>query len=181
MKLKITHIKLALFFLFLGGSVSKIQAQNTSPEVSRYKIVRSSIGNGGSSKTIKTSKGNYKVSQSIGQSSVIGTHSSNGYYLRQGFQQPHKRIKIIKNTVANSLKALVYPNPFKESIAIQFNENLSNAVNVAIYDVTGKQVYAKIFKPSNRIELQLKDLASGSYLLKAISNGKLLNSKLIKL
>lgn len=145
-----------------------------------YKIIRSNVGVGGSSKTFQTSKGTYVISQSIGQSSVIGTSTSNGYYLRQGFQQPHKRIKVIKSTYS-SLRAKVYPNPFDYNIQISFKENVSEDINIDVYDISGKLVFSKSFLPSRKIQMNLENLSSGAYTLKAISNGKLFNSKLIKI
>lgn len=160
----------------LGG----LSAQNNSAS-DAYKLIRSNLGTGGSSKTVSTTKGTYRISQSIGQSSVIGTSFGNGYYLRQGFQQPHKKIKVVATSKNNSLKALVYPNPFEAKIIINFNENLDTDIAVQLFDVSGKLVYKKLFSPSKRIELNLTSLSAGSYMLKAISEEKLFNSKLIKL
>lgn len=152
------------------------KTQNTE-----YKIKSSSLGIAGSSKTLQTSKGKYVVSQSLGQSSVIGTYSQNGYYLRQGFQQPHNKIVVQKSIQTSSLKALVFPNPFSERITISFKEQITNNILVEIHDVAGKMVYNHQFLPSKTIQFNLNNLSAGSYVLKAISNGKILNSKLIKI
>lgn len=169
---------IVLLFLMIWVAPA-IQGQSETKN-KRYKIIRSNVGVGGSSKTFQTSKGTYIVSQSIGQSSVIGTSGNNGYYLRQGFQQPHKRIKVTKSTYS-SLRAIVYPNPFDYNIQILFNENVSEDINIDVYDISGKLVYSKSFSPSIKIQINLESLSSGSYTLKAISNGKLFNSKLIKI
>jgi hypothetical protein len=55
---------------------------------SSQSIIRSSVGSGGSSQSISIKEKTYFISQSIGQASVIGYASSNGYGIRQGFQQP---------------------------------------------------------------------------------------------
>ncbi|MEW4922980.1 T9SS type A sorting domain-containing protein [Algibacter sp. 2305UL17-15] len=178
--MKTERLKILVFLMLGICSGLSIQAQNESNKTA-YRIIRSNLGVGGSSKIIATSKGQYRVSQSIGQSSVIGTSSRNGYYLRQGFQQPHKRIKIVKNSINNSLNATVYPNPFGDEIAIAFNETIEKELTVLVYDVSGKLIYTRAFSPAKHIQLDLKHLSSGSYLLKAISNGKLFNSKLIKI
>ncbi len=172
--------KQSLFLGFLFCLFGFINAQTNHYNNQGYRLISSNIGNGGSSQILNTQKGTYKVSQSIGQSSVIGTSKRNGYYLRQGFQQPQQRVKII-NANSNSLKADVYPNPFGEFVMIAFNENLSSTIHVELYNVQGRRVYVKTFSPSKQIELQIKDLSAGAYLLKAISNGRLLNSKLIKI
>ncbi len=172
-------IKNITLLLFMISMIPTIQGQSGTKDKG-YKIIRSNVGVGGSSKTFQTSKGTYVVSQSIGQSSVIGTSTSNGYYLRQGFQQPHKRIKVTKSTYS-SLKAIVYPNPFDYNIQISFNESISEDITIDVYDISGKLVYSKHFSPSKKIRINLENLSSGSYILKAISNGKLFNSKLIKI
>lgn len=168
-----------MLLLLMICIVPVIQGQSKAKEKA-YKIIRSNVGIGGSSKTFQTSKGTYVISQSIGQSSVIGTSTNNGYYLRQGFQQPHKRIKVTKSTYS-SLSAKVYPNPFDYNIQISFKENVSEDINIDVYDISGKLVYSKSFSPSRKIQINLENLSSGSYTLKATSNGKLFNSKLIKI
>ncbi|SEQ57380.1 Por secretion system C-terminal sorting domain-containing protein [Hyunsoonleella jejuensis] len=168
-----------VLFIIIAWFVPTVQAQDKS-NTSTYRIIRSNIGVGGSSKTIQTSKGKYTISQSIGQSSVIGTSSSNGYYLRQGFQQPHKSVKVVKS-IYNALKATVYPNPADYNVHISFDEVTSKNITVKIFDIAGKLLYFKDFPPSKKIQLDLTNLSSGSYVLKAISNGKLFNSKLIKI
>ncbi|PWH81502.1 hypothetical protein DIS18_14570 [Algibacter marinivivus] len=172
-------IKKIMLLLLMICIVPVIHGQSKT-KGKAYKIIRSNVGVGGSSKTFQTSKGTYVISQSIGQSSVIGTYTSNGYYLRQGFQQPHKRIKVIKSTYS-SLRAKVYPNPFDYNIQISFKENVSEDINIDVYDISGKLVFSKSFLPSRKIQMNLENLSSGAYTLKAISNGKLFNSKLIKI
>lgn len=176
MKEKLT--KYILFLALVMWAVPPLSGQ-TETKPKGYKIIRSNTGFGGSSKVFYTSKGMYVVSQSIGQSSVIGTANNNGYYLRQGYQQPHKPIKVIKTSV-DGLKALVYPNPFNYSVQILLKESNSKNIAVEIYDVAGKMLYNKNFTPSKNIQLDLSHFSSGVYLLKAISDGKLFNSKLIK-
>ncbi|NMH89392.1 T9SS type A sorting domain-containing protein [Flavivirga algicola] len=172
--------KVYVFFLLAICFVFSTQAQQKGDGDS-YKIMRSNLGAGGSSRMLFTSKGQYTVSQSIGQSSIIGTYTNNGYYLRQGYQQPPHNIKIVKQSNTNNLLATVYPNPFEQTVSIAFTENMTKAIAVLVYDIRGKLIYSREFQPSKRIDLDLKHISNGSYLLKAISNGKLLNAKLIKI
>jgi hypothetical protein len=167
-----THLHIVFIFCF----VFSIQAQNSKT----YSIIRSNLGTSGSSKVITTNKGKYSVSQSIGQSSVIGTSSNNGYYLRQGYQQPLNSVKVISLSKNNDLTATVYPNPFDESVSISFNEDIENDIAVSVFDIAGKLIYIQKFSPAQRIELNLNDISSGSYLLKVLSSKKRFNAKLIK-
>ncbi|WP_303319205.1 T9SS type A sorting domain-containing protein [Flavivirga abyssicola] len=178
MNIKLT--KKYVFFLLAICFAYSIKAQQRVDNNS-YRIIRSNLGAGGTSKTISTSKGQYIVSQSIGQSSVIGTYSNNGYYLRQGYQQPPSKIKVVKQSDTNNLFATVHPNPFAQAVTISFTESTTKTISVLVYDISGKLIYSRDFPPSKDIDLDLKHISNGSYLLKAISNGKLFNAKLIKI
>ena len=166
-----------LQIVFMCFFISAIHSQNSKS----YTIVSFNLGHGGSSKVIATPKGNYKVSQSIGQSSVIGTHYGNGYYLRQGYQQPQQKIKIEKTSFkTNSLNAIVYPNPFEESVSIFFSKSVENEISVLVFDIAGKAIYNGKFSASQNILLNLNTISSGTYLLKVLSKNKVFNAKLIK-
>lgn len=165
------------FLLLIFCGVLSIEAQNTKS----YSIIRSNLGTSGSSKVITTKNGQYSVSQSIGQSSVIGTYSNNGYYLRQGYQQPLNKIKVVKEVFKNdNLIATVHPNPFEQSVFVSFDDEIEKEILVSVFDVAGKEIYSKQFKPSQRIELNLNNLSLGTYILKVLSSDKLFNAKLIK-
>ena len=170
-------MKAKLLFVFIFCFVFSIKAQSSKS----YSIVRSNLGISGSSKIITTSKGKYTVSQSIGQSSVIGTYTNNGYYLRQGYQQPIDKIKVEKADFANNdLSATVYPNPFEQSVSISFTEDMESEISVLVFNVAGKLIFSKKYLPSKIIDLNLNQISNGSYLLKVRSNNKLFNAKLIK-
>lgn len=156
-----------------------VEAQN-STESRAYSIIRSNFGASGSSHTIVTKKGTYSVSQSIGQTSVIGTHSNNGYYLRQGYQQPSSGIKVSPSLKNNDLSATVYPNPFEQSVSIAFSQSMKNNISVMVFNLKGKLIYSKEYNPSQQIQIHFDALSSGTYLLKVVSNNKLFHSKLIK-
>ncbi len=170
-------MKKLVFIILIFSIAFSIEAQNTKG----YAVIRSNLGTSGSSKVITTKNGKYSISQSVGQSSVIGTYTSNGYTLRQGYQQPLNKIKVVNETFKNNnLAATVHPNPFEQSVFVSFTEAIEQDILVSVFDVSGKQIYFRTFGPSQRLELNLKDLPVGTYLLKAMSDGKLLNSKLIK-
>lgn len=170
-------MKTLIQIVFFISFVFVAQAQNSKS----YTLIRSNLGASGSSKVVNTNRGKYIVSQSIGQSSVIGTSFNNGYYLRQGYQQPLNKIKVDNEGFSNNdLTATVYPNPFNETLTVSFNEEMNKEISVLVFDITGKLIYNQKFSPSQRIELNLNNISSGSYLLKVLSNNKLLNTKIIK-
>jgi Secretion system C-terminal sorting domain len=158
-------------------------AQNTNTSKNNtglYVIIRSSTGIGGSSNTIITNSGRYIVSQSIGQSSTIGTSSNAGYTLRQGYQQPAISIDIITLPEDNKLNVTIYPNPFEQIVAISFSELMINDVSIIVFDINGRLILSQKHPPSQLIKLPLKEISSGAYLIKVSSNGKQFNAKLIK-
>ena len=166
-------ITITIILTFL---LSQVYGQDNSG----YRIIRSNLGSGGSSQTIQTSNGNYKVSQSIGQSSVIGTYSHNGYVLRQGYQQPISEKRVIRE-LNSKLDAKVYPNPFNQYITISFSDSVSEAIEVSIFNVEGRAILNKEFLPSQKVEIQIQDIASGVYFLKVTSGLKHFDTKLIKI
>lgn len=176
-------MKINLNIAFLFCLVLSVGAQNTATKLEGakpYSIIRSNLGVGGSSNTVTLKDGQYSVSQSIGQSSVIGTYNKNGYYLRQGYQQPLSDIKVVKAFDDNDLLAKIYPNPFEEFVSITFSEVIKKDISVLVFDVSGKLVYSRKFQPTQNIQLNLEKVSGGNYILKMISGGKSFNAKLIK-
>lgn len=165
-----------LYTIILFGLIQGLGAQGNSA----YRIISSNLGSSGSSQTIQTANGEYKVSQSIGQSSVIGTHQNNGYYLRQGYQQPTTDIKTIRN-LDIELKAKVYPNPFSQRLFISFSDVMQNNISVSIFNVEARAIYTKVFLPAQQVELQIENISTGHYFLKVSSGKKRFNTKLIKI
>ena len=105
-------------------------SQTTDPSTDNtgsFNVIRSTIGISGSSNTISTANGNYIISQSIGQSSIIGTGSNAGYTLRQGYQQPSILADAPSGNDNDKLEAKIYPNPFNHSIYISFSERITKS------------------------------------------------------
>ncbi|MFD1615068.1 T9SS type A sorting domain-containing protein [Gelatiniphilus marinus] len=172
-------MKLYVLLAIVLSFAFSLDAQN-SAKSSSYNIIRTNLGVSGSSHAVVTKKGTYSISQSVGQASVIGTYSNNGYSLRQGYQQPLSKIKVRLLAQNNDLAANVYPNPFEQSVSIAFAKNTEKDILVNVFNLNGKLIYSKTFAPSQRIDIHFDNLSSGTYLLKAQSNNKLFHSKLIK-
>jgi hypothetical protein len=67
-------------------------------------------------------------------------------------------------TEENLSGALVYPNPFSETISIQLQEQ--DNYNIRLTDMTGRVVFEQSFAQTNAIVLSdLKNYSSGNYLL----------------
>ena len=103
------------------------------------------------------------VQQSIGQSSITGTYTTNAAILSQGFLRgvsgPDKEIR-------PHFGAIAFPNAFTERIRFRFTSDLTEPTQVRIHDSQGKKVYSQQHLPINReIEVQLSHLAPGMYLV----------------
>jgi len=143
-------------------------------------IIRSTLGINGLSKTIVTDKGTFLFRQSIGQASVIGTFSKNNYTIIQGFQQPLYSIKYIQPITENTINANLFPNPFRQSLIVLFDEEITDELFVVIYKLSGKILYSKKYPASQKLNLPLGYLINGNYILKITTGNKQLVAKLVK-
>jgi hypothetical protein len=165
--MKVQVIKIIVTIFVCIGLTEEGLGQNTTS----YRIVSSNLGASGSSQTIETNNGVYKISQSIGQASVIGTHYSNGYFLRQGYQQPLTEVAI-KTTVDFELIAKIHPNPFRHQVTITFNTDIKDDISILLVDMNGKVIRNQLFQPTQKIDLLLADISIGSYVIRVLSAGK---------
>lgn len=119
-----------------------------------------------------------RVSQSVGQASVIGTVTQARHAVKQGLLNPFSaEIKTPAEVVVTSLE--VFPNPFNE--ALHFKASASGQFLISIYDASGRVVY----KQETQLEpfiytLPLSHLPSGSYLIQLQSQELSLFFKRIK-
>ena len=80
-----------LFVSILLLCIQFTQAQNTTSDY----LVRSTTGVAGSSETISANNNSYTVQQSIGQTSAIGTFSTENYTVGQGFTLKYNCDKLV--------------------------------------------------------------------------------------
>ena len=142
-------------------------------------IKSSSLGMGGSSNMVNTNNKTYYVSQSIGQSSVIGTKINRNYKLLQGYQIGSISVNMVA-TLENVLKATIYPNPFEESIHISFDDVINEEITIHVFDMTGREIMAKKYPPGQTLNIQLNYISVGIYNLIVNTNNKQFIAKIIK-
>ena len=169
-------MKQKLLFAITLFFIQFTEAQNTT---SAY-LVRATTGVAGSSENVTINNKAYIVQQSIGQASVIGTFNNVDYILRQGFIQPNVLAKIIGKDIPLNLEAIIYPNPFVESISISFNEKVLNKIEVAVFDVLGRVVFSKNYNAEQNLQVQLNNLSVANYILKVTANNKKFLKNIIK-
>ncbi|MES2618646.1 MAG: S8 family serine peptidase [Bacteroidota bacterium] len=76
----------------------------------------------------------------------------------------------------------VFPNPVKDVLNFSFNQ-LSYAVNVQIFDATGKRILedGMIYPAYSSYSINLNGISPGIYTLKVISNGEVFVVKFVKI
>jgi hypothetical protein len=166
---------ICLFSLFFSTNV--IIAQ---------KVESSTFASGGATTVIN---GKY-YSHVIGQSSVVaGTAIKSGVTMRQGFKQPNLVARTIQKSglkiqVAeeNPMTYTVFPNPFSDKIKIQFSEISKSPTFIAIYNISGKSIWEKMY-PEKIDEINLTDFDNvrlGKYVLHIVYKGKPFVASIVK-
>ena len=171
MKQKLLFTNLLLLFF-----IQILQAQNSS---STY-LVRATTGVAGSSENVAINNQNYVVQQSFGQAGAIGTFSTENYTIRQGFIQPDVLAKIRDTSIPLNLEAIIYPNPFIESVTISFSEQITDKVDVAVFDILGRLVFSKNYTADQNLQVQFNNLSVADYILKVTANNKQFVKKILK-
>lgn len=93
---------------------------------------------------------------------------------------------ITVNEEVNSFKLSVYPNPVIDKATINFQLEKDKKVNIALHDISGKLVTIFVrnelkSRGNNSIEIDLKDLIQGVYILSIeTADGNILTQRVIK-
>lgn len=73
----------------------------------------------------------------------------------------------------------LYPNPATNMATITNNENMV-VQQVTVYDIAGKEIKNQTFTNENQVQLNVENLASGTYMLHLQTNEALAVKKLVK-
>lgn len=122
------------------------------------------------------------ITQTVGQSSVIGSFNNSYIKGSQGFQQVIMT-KVFDNTnLLTPTIIKVYPIPFKSYININFSSVLEDEeITATIHDLLGKLVYSKVHRIQNQnIELLLETFPNATYLLTIYNSRLKYSAKIIK-
>ena len=132
-----------------------------------------------SSQGTSTTVGGLKVSQTIGQLSVIGNYRGSEVMVGQGFQQS-RLMKSVKAPVI-TVVTTTYPNPFIDRIHFEFSSVITGPIKFSLYDVMGRLV-ASQEKPAIDTILTITDLslAEGQYFVKLSAKNYNYSTNLLK-
>jgi len=75
-------------------------------------------------------------------------------------------------------RLVLFPNPTQDVVYI--DNSVMQFEKVHVYDVVGNEISTQDLPIDSNAEIQLRDLASGVYLLKLVGKGKLITTKVLK-
>lgn len=78
-----------------------------------------------------------------------------------------------------SSKFNVFPNPMNDVVTVTNNESI-NIEQIQVYDISGKSVKTHSFSNVNQVQLNVENLASGSYLLQIKTDKGIAVKKIVK-
>jgi len=140
---------------------------------------RSSLGMSGSSSSISIGDSTYYISSSVGQQSVIGTIGNDLYTMRQGFQQPPIRVMELTDN-DSPIEAVIYPNPVDDFVTVVFGSSVETDIISILYNIQGRVISTNIIAPTQTFQVDMSQLASGTYILKIIIASEDFSTRLIK-
>jgi hypothetical protein len=127
---------------------------------------------------------NYKITQSSGQSGIIGTKKTKSLIVQQGFISNTINFKIDnskKEVFEEKLDLILYPNPFIDYIKIDFSKKTLHDIQVQIFDINGRFVFSDNYQPTNNIVIPMKNFAVATYLVLIKSGANNYTKKIIKI
>lgn len=127
---------------------------------------------------------------------VVDVENASGFYTieithkDELFNQNNQRVSIIVTGINQTMSSKdfvfdqisVWPNPVNEKLNITLNQELlGEAIQIEIYDVTGRKVMNSKQTPSSKnLTLDTSNLNSGTYILKMVSNNQVFSHKILK-
>lgn len=142
-------------FLCFCLTVLFVKAQTVTP------IVYSNGGN-------YNSAAGGSISWTVGEP-VSETYTTTNNKTTMGFHQPELGVATLMKEQGGDKEVLVYPNPGKESLSINFKDLENGNYKIQLLDAMGKLVFTsdmEINDPTKKIELNVSSYAEGNYFLR---------------
>lgn len=77
---------------------------------------------------------------------------------------------------------MIYPNPAKQKVTIEFNSDEFNIENIELFDVLGQRKTVSISsKATNSVELDINDLSEGTYLIRYFNGIEYVSKRFVNL
>jgi hypothetical protein len=161
------RILICLTVLILNLELSSAQ------DNSKVTLLRSTLGIAGAS----THEENYSIQFSIGQHTPISISNTKQNIGIQGFIQPYLLAGVSSfYTIQNELKT--FPNPFQQTINLQFLHKNPLPIRVKIYSMQGNIRFQQTFAPSQHLKIKPGISVAGSYILH-VTDGRKVYQKIL--
>jgi hypothetical protein len=127
---------------------------------------------------LKKTQSGILVSQTIGQTSVIGNYSNRNSNVGQGFQQSTTG-RLLIDGLNPEISTTIFPNPFQNQITIRYSAQ--ERVKVTIFDMARKLIYKNnlSFISENKT-IDVSSFSSGVYLVRLQSKLNTSHTKIVK-
>lgn len=118
-----------------------------------------------------TNGGQYTLSYTVGEMTMVQTFSAGNNILTQGFQQPNDSLVLglLDLTQDEFGSFVVYPNPAVSNVWYGFSFPESGRLNISLYDVLGQKLlnaYEANYTTGKTVEqLTVSNYAAGMYFL----------------
>lgn len=120
------------------------------------------------------------ISQTVGQQSVTGNSTKNGYSIGQGYQQSVWS-RYINSNLISEITTTTYPNPFVTSVNFQFSRPINDVISVAIFDIRGRLVFQQEKKVNETIlTIEIEQLPASNYLVRLSSKNYRYYTQILK-
>jgi hypothetical protein len=116
----------------------------------------------------------------------IETPSLTAYYADASSSQKKSSTVTSDNIEDNNISLIIYPNPFKDNISLNYQLKQESTVEISLFDNTGKQVYyvnrnkLKADYYTEEIDTKQVNLSSGMYIVKIVIDKQVYTKKLFK-
>lgn len=87
--------------------------------------------------------GNFSIYYTIGEMVLVNDNKIHGLFITNGLYQPVILPNPLDGQVFLDGEILIYPNPTKDFLKIQYNLLQAGKISVQLYDATGKKILAE--------------------------------------
>lgn len=90
-------------------------------------------------------------------------------------------VQLLANNSFTFENFVLYPNPNKGTFTIQFNSNSDSKINVSVYDMRGRSIFARDYANSGLFNqnLQLENVQSGVYLVSVTDGSNKITKRIV--
>lgn len=118
---------------------------------------------------------NGSVSWTLGET-VVGSLEGSNTTISQGFQQGNLEVTTgIETSPGVEIQTRVYPNPVKDILNVEIENQENTGLNFALYDIEGKLLKEGIVE-SPSFTINLGGYPAGQYILQVSSEQQIINS-----